>query len=107
MAPVDGPFVFDPDDDDRGPRASGGGNGGSDDVTYADVAPVLETNCLGCHSDPPSGAPFSLASYDEAASRADRIVARAVDGVPSAMPPHLDDAEAMLLVEWAEAGAPG
>jgi mono/diheme cytochrome c family protein len=80
------------------------------EVTYADVAPILAANCTGCHSDPPSGgAPFSLADYDAASARSGRIVARAVDASPGPMPPGgtvLSDAEAALLVEWEEAGAP-
>ncbi len=82
----------------------------SGDVSYARVAPILEANCVGCHSDPPSnGAPFSLASFEDAAPRADRIVARAVEGNPSPMPPSglaLSAADELVLIDWADAGAP-
>ena len=76
---------------------------------YADVAPVLDQHCNGCHGDPPSGAPLTLVGYDAAAAQADRMVARAVDGDPSAMPPgglSLSNAEMQVLVDWAAAGAP-
>lgn len=46
---------------------SGGGGGQQlpDPVTYqAHVKPIIDNNCLGCHSDPPvNGAPNSLTEY--------------------------------------------
>ena len=91
-----------------GDTGAPGGNPGG--VGYSDVAPILAAHCLGCHSDPPrNGAPISLATYEAASVKADRIVARAVDADPSPMPPGgtvLSDLEASMLVAWAEAGAP-
>ncbi len=85
-------------------------------VTYAaDVAPILYGSCAGCHR-PGGSAPFSLLTYQDARSRADRI-ARATSR--RAMPPwlpsgeavfvgerRLSDAQIETLVRWAEAGAP-
>lgn len=79
------------------------------DVTYADVEPIIADNCLGCHGTPPNGAPFSLDSFEAASSRSDRIVARAVDGDPTPMPPSglaLSNDEGQLLRDWDDAGAP-
>ncbi|MEZ4239719.1 MAG: cytochrome c [Myxococcota bacterium] len=85
--------------------------GGSEDaVSYEDVAPILADHCVACHGDPTAnGAPFALLAYDDVASRADRIVARAVDGDPRPMPPVelvLSAAEAQTLLDWVEAGTP-
>ena len=38
----------------------------SDLVTYQDVKPIIDNNCLNCHSNPTqNGAPMSLATYEE------------------------------------------
>lgn len=97
--------------DTAAPLATGDDDdGGGGDPSYADVAPILDAHCTSCHGTPTSGgAPFALDSYDAAASKAGRIVARAVDGDPSPMPPGalaLSDADAARLVAWEEAGAP-
>ena len=87
-------------------------------VTYDDVAPVLNENCVRCHR--PGGlGPFSLATYDEARARAEGI-AEMVAGrrMPPWQPvrgyaasafegePRLTDAGVDLLRRWAAAGAP-
>lgn len=81
--------------------------------TYAvDVAPILEANCAGCHTDPPTGgapATVRLDTYADAAAHIDRVIARGVDGDPAAMPPGglvLSDAEAQTLITWQETGTP-
>lgn len=80
----------------------------ADAVTYADVEPILAAYCTSCHVDG-GNAPFAFDGYEAASSRADRIVARAVDGDGGAMPPSgliLSAEEADVVVNWAEAGAP-
>ena len=38
----------------------------SDLVTYQDVKPIIDNNCLNCHSNPPiNNAPTSLTTYNE------------------------------------------
>lgn len=80
------------------------------DVTYADVAPILEANCTGCHGVTPSnGAPNSLVGYDNASARVAGIVRRGIDADPGPMPPSgvvFSDAEIDTLLAWQEAGAP-
>ncbi|MCY4121174.1 MAG: cytochrome c, partial [Acidobacteria bacterium] len=45
---------------------------GQPTVTYDDVAPLLNENCVRCHR--PGGlGPFSLTTYEDARARADRI----------------------------------
>jgi hypothetical protein len=86
-------------------------------VTFADdIAPILARECVRCHN-PDSWAPFSLTSYEDARSRADRIVeATRRRAMPPWLPAdepgtfqgerRLSDAEIELIAAWAEAGAP-
>ena len=38
----------------------------SDLITYQDVKPIIDNNCLNCHSNPTiNGAPMSLVTYEE------------------------------------------
>ena len=38
----------------------------SDLITYQDVKPIIDNNCLNCHSNPPiNNAPMSLTTYNE------------------------------------------
>lgn len=101
--------------------ASGGGvpadAAREDDPTYAgEVAAILREHCVRCHH-PDGSAPFSLATYDEAHRRADRIAEAVHSGQ---MPPWLPDTdgrtfigarilptpEKEILRAWAAAGAP-
>lgn len=84
--------------------------------TWADVAPVLERRCAGCHSQG-GDAPFALGSYEEAWVSADTIGEVVRRGT---MPPWFADpavgvfendrrltpAERALLLAWSAAGAP-
>jgi hypothetical protein len=55
-------------------------------VTYAaDIAPIIARGCVSCHS-PDGWAPFSLLTYEDVRSRAERIAVAAEQGV---MPPWL------------------
>lgn len=39
---------------------------GLDTVTYQEVKPIIDNNCLNCHSNPTqNGAPMSLTTYNE------------------------------------------
>ena len=86
-------------------------------VTYAkDVAPILNRRCVSCHR-PKQIAPFGLATYDDAARRADMIAEVTQLG---RMPPwhadpkygsfhndaRLTDKEKRILARWAATGAP-
>lgn len=79
-----------------------------DTPTYVeDVQPILEANCVRCHTEPPqNGAPFSLETYDDALAHADRIVVRAVDEetMPLGGPP-LSETDQETLATWFEQGA--
>lgn len=84
-------------------------------VTFShDVASILYNHCSVCHH-PGGGAPLSLVTYREAASRADLIATvTAKRYMPPWLPvaPHfagerrLSDAEIATLAMWASAGAP-
>ncbi|MEZ5305032.1 MAG: hypothetical protein R3F11_30960 [Verrucomicrobiales bacterium] len=85
--------------------------------TFAeDIAPILHSQCSGCHR-PDQAAPFSLLSYKDAAKKA-RMIRRVIDD--RLMPPwppekacaefvgerHLTAAQIDLIGRWVEAGAP-
>ncbi len=99
-----------------GGAASGGG---SAELGYCDVAPILDTKCRVCHTDPPErGAPFSLEGYEalftEMGAARLPLYERMHDVVESEyMPPtwmtgveELTEAERARLLAWLEADAP-
>lgn len=100
-----------------GRDAAGEGDGLGLDVDFAqDVAPIVERECVVCHSEEGS-APFSLTSYDEVRDKADRIVRATSAG---AMPPwlpagepgtfagerRLEQDEIRRIRAWVDGGAP-
>jgi hypothetical protein len=90
---------------------------------YEDVLPILQENCQACHQ--PNGrdmggmlAPFSLLTYADVASRAQRVSRAVASGQ---MPPWhaaswqkgtfanervLEEEEKQIIVAWAEGGTP-
>ncbi|HUP55824.1 MAG TPA: hypothetical protein VM598_00115, partial [Bdellovibrionota bacterium] len=92
----------------------------SADVTYhQQIAPIIGQKCLGCHGARPQGAPFSLSSYADLASRVDLVEQAVVD---RSMPPTavdasgscqsyastswMTDSEIAMIQDWAAQGAP-
>lgn len=84
-------------------------------VTFADVRPIIEARCTGCHAERPTMAGFDappagvvLETPDEVRKRADAIHAQAV--LTGAMPPGnltaMTDEERRRLAAWVAAGAP-
>jgi thiol-disulfide isomerase/thioredoxin len=88
------------------------------EVTFAEVAPVLQKHCWECHRASGS-APFSLTDYKQASTRAEAIAEVVTDG---RMPPWfaghefgpflnrrgLSDAERDTILDWVRSGkAPG
>lgn len=104
-----------------GTGATTGTGGGSGPTYHKDIAPLLGEKCVGCHVEGKI-APFSLDSYEIAASMAPSIV----DATSSRrMPPfafqdteecqtrlpikhdlRLSEEQLALLAAWADAGAP-
>ncbi len=90
---------------------------GHDDgsVTFnRDIAPIIYSRCMNCHRDG-EVAPFSLASYEQVAKRADWIASVTEDRIMPPWIPHpghqkfvgerwLTDRELSLLRRWAESG---
>src|SRR5215831_6977730 len=93
-------------------------NGGSG-TTYADVAPILNSKCAGCHTV--GGiAPFSLASASDARAHAELIKAVTQARVMPPWPPGRDSKpfvgqsqrqltakELALIARWVDGGARG
>ena len=81
-------------------------------LTYnADIRPIISNNCLACHSDPPAGAPFPLATYEQVLVRAENgqllgAISRSA-GDPRIMPPsgRMSQATIDLIAAWIEDGA--
>jgi hypothetical protein len=103
------------DDDDATTAADDGGG----EPTYRqDVAPILASNCVGCHTEG-AIAPFALDSYEGAATVAQAVKAAVATRT---MPPFsvdnsgecrtyadarwLSEAEIDVLSRWVDAGAP-
>ena len=98
-----------------GPPQVEGGQPGR--VTYTEhIAPILNARCVTCHR-PGAVGPFSLATFEDVASRAEQIATVTGSGY---MPPwkpsadfgtfrndrRLDGAEIELIRRWVRAGAP-
>ncbi|MBS0207973.1 MAG: ascorbate-dependent monooxygenase [Planctomycetes bacterium] len=89
----------------------------SSPITYAQhVAPILWSNCAGCHR-PGEVGPFSLLKYEDAAKRADFLASitaerrmppwKAAEGFGEFKDEHrLTPQEIDLIGRWAAAGAP-
>jgi uncharacterized membrane protein len=83
-----------------------------DIVTYQEVKPIIDNNCLNCHSNPTqNGAPMQLASYDnvkEAMLNRDLLNKISLnDGADGLMPlggPRMSQASIDLIAGWAEDG---
>lgn len=85
------------------------------DVTFnRDIAPIIYARCVNCHRDG-QVAPFSLATYEQVAKRADWIASVTQDRIMPPWIPHpgpekfvgerwLNDRELSLLKRWAESG---
>ncbi|WP_437678257.1 hypothetical protein [Sorangium sp. So ce131] len=76
------------------------------DVTYADVAPVLEEKCVWCHSQTQDG-PWPLTTYEEVTAWKHKIRS---DILSCSMPPpdsglELTAEEASLILGWLRCGA--
>ncbi|GHC52835.1 c-type cytochrome [Ulvibacter litoralis] len=77
-------------------------------ITYQDVRPIFEANCVTCHSSPPqNGAPMSLEIYSEVANAIetrgllDRI--NREEGAGGLMPlggPRMSQQSIDLIVQW-------
>jgi tetratricopeptide (TPR) repeat protein len=85
-------------------------------VTFTEVAPILDANCVTCHQ-PGGGAPFSLLTYDDVRRRASLIAEATASGY---MPPwkpeagfgvfegerRLTESQRQLIRQWVESGTP-
>lgn len=75
--------------------------------TYADIAPIVESRCLGCHYGA-LGGPWPLTSYDHVADWRDTIRGAMLD---CSMPPPEEQVpittdERMQLLVWIRCGMP-
>ncbi len=77
-------------------------------VTYADVAPILATHCAGCHNVQPPPRGVALDSWEHVSAASARIKAVAVDThvMPLGNPTRMTQAERQRLGAWIAAGSP-
>jgi len=89
--------------------------GPTEQVTYAQIQPLLATHCAGCHSAQPTNPAFSspplglvLDSYEHVSAASAKIKARAVDSetMPLGNPTHMTRAERDRLGAWIAGGTP-
>jgi gluconolactonase len=82
---------------------------------YRDVQPIVSTNCLGCHSDPPMNqAPFPLVAWENTqvpgstGRPVHELMAERVDSMARPMPPtgQLPIGQINLIRAWSRIGAP-
>jgi uncharacterized membrane protein len=82
--------------------------GPSENVTYAQIVPLIATHCAGCHNVPTPPKGVALDSYAHVRAVAPRIKAMAVDSqaMPLGNPTHMSPAERQRLGAWIAAGTP-
>lgn len=78
----------------------------SPEVTYADVAPIFDAQCAGCHTGQ-ADEPWSLQDYEDVATWKELVRADVLD---CSMPPrdsgtHISDEERRRILEWVRCGA--
>lgn len=82
--------------------------GPAENLTFAQIAPLLATHCAGCHNVPTPPKGVALDSYDHVRAAAARVRAMAVDSqaMPLGNPTHMTPAERQRLGAWIDAGTP-
>ena len=77
----------------------------SDLVTYQDVKPIIDNNCLNCHGNPTLNAPMSLTTYDEVKTAIESfsLKTRVENG---SMPPggSISETDKIKLIDWIDQG---
>jgi len=83
-------------------------SGPAENVTYAQIAPLIATHCAGCHNVPTPPRGVALNSYEHVRANAARVRAMAVDSqaMPLGNPTHMTPAERQRIGAWIAAGTP-
>jgi uncharacterized membrane protein len=83
-------------------------SGPAENVTYAEIAPILAAHCAGCHNVNPPPRGVALDSWEHVSAASARIKAVAVDTqvMPLGNPTHMTAAERQRLGAWIAAGSP-
>lgn len=88
---------------------NGGGN--AMDLTYtADIRPIIQSNCLSCHGNPPTNnAPMSLTTYSLVKSAVEnRGLVNRINSSVNPMPPdgRMPLATRQMITDWVNQGLP-
>ncbi|WP_395611739.1 urate hydroxylase PuuD [Allosphingosinicella sp.] len=83
-------------------------SGPAENVTYAQIAPLIAAHCAGCHNVPTPPKGVALDSYEHVRANAARVRAMAVDSqaMPLGNPTHMTPAERQRIGAWIAAGTP-
>lgn len=72
-------------------------------ISFEDVAPIFEANCVGCHSGIFAAGRVRLTSEEEALKAAEKIFTTVSTGrMPPRNPAFADSEEASLILSWLE-----
>jgi uncharacterized membrane protein len=85
-----------------------GASGSPQNLTYAQIEPILATHCAGCHNVQPPPLGVGLDSWEHVSAKSARIKAMAVDSqvMPLGNPTGMTPAERQKLGAWIAAGSP-
>lgn len=85
-----------------------GGSGPAQNLTYAQIEPLLATHCAGCHNVQPPPLGVALDSWEHVTAASARIKRVAVDSqvMPLGNPTGMTPAERQRLGAWIAAGSP-
>lgn len=86
----------------------GGAPGPAQNITYAEIAPILATHCAACHNLPRPPLGVALGSWEHVRAASARIKRVAVDSqaMPVGNPTRMTPAERRKLGAWIAAGSP-
>ncbi|WP_394971738.1 hypothetical protein [uncultured Croceitalea sp.] len=88
-------------------ESDGSEGSGRDVVSFvADIQPIINSNCIACHTDPPrNGAPFPLLNFSQVSNRSSSVFSQINAGL---MPPSgkLPQDNIDLIEQWIDGGKP-
>lgn len=95
------------------PNEESNNNGGTNamDLTYtSDIRPIIQSNCLSCHGNPPTNnAPMSLTTYALVKSAVEnRGLVNRINSSVNPMPPdgRMPSATRQMITDWVNQGLP-
>lgn len=98
------------DGDDPLPDNNNNTNGGTELTYMGSIRGIINSNCTGCHGNPPSqGAPMSLTTYNDVRGAVEtRNLLGRINSTTNPMPPTglLPNDTRQLIEDWVDLGMP-